>query len=265
MRVFYSELCLIGGSVESNVDKLIAHGAENVELMLDGEGWNDFHLRIDELATILAKKHIGYSIHVPVWDANLTSECAHLRSAVLESYKAAIAFAARINAQHVVLHTGWCSDPHFSKGLGRNRARTALENLVEFNKAYNQQLLVENVGSPAASLFTERQFIDFLNGFPESVGYVVDIGHAYINKWRIESLLHELGDRLYALHIHDNDGYRDEHAPIGQGNIDWRMVLEAAASTRRNLGLVLEYNIGTDLERLTQGKSFLENSIVFKN
>jgi hypothetical protein len=56
VRVYYSELCLIGGSVESNVDKLIAHGAENVELMLDGEGWNDFHLCMDELAATLVKK-----------------------------------------------------------------------------------------------------------------------------------------------------------------------------------------------------------------
>lgn len=265
MRVYYSELCLIGGSVESNVDKLIAHGAENVELMLDGEGWNDFHLCMDELAATLVKKHIGYSVHVPVWDMNLTSECAHLRNAVLESYKATIAFASRIEARHVVLHTGWCSDPHFSKELGRSRARAALEKLVEFNKVYDQLLLVENIGSPAASLFTKRQFVDFLDGFPGNVGYVVDIGHAHINKWQIEPLLHELGNRLYALHIHDNDGYRDEHAPIGRGNIDWKRVLDAAAGTGRDLGLILEYNIETDLEMLTQGKSFLENSLIFKN
>lgn len=261
MRVYYSELCLIGGSVESNIDKLIDHGAENVELMLDGEGWNDFHLKMDEMASMLLKKNISYSVHVPVWDVNLTSECAHLRNAVLESYKSAITFAARINARHVVLHTGWCSDPHFSKELGRKRAKAALGKLADFNEAYDQLLLVENVGSPAASLFTERQFIDFLEDFPDNVGYVVDIGHAHINKWRIDSLLHELGDKLFALHLHDNDGQRDEHAPIGQGNIDWKIVLDAAAGTGRDLGLVLEYNIGTDLRSLTLGKSFLKNNI----
>lgn len=265
VRVFYSELCLIGCSVESNVDRLIAHGAENIELMLDGEGWNDFYLSMNSLTSMLKRKNVDYSVHVPVWDTNLTSENAHLRNAVLESYKATIEFASQIKARHVVLHTGWCADPHFSKEVGRRRARASLETLVDFNKAYGQLLLVENIGSNAASLFTERQFIDFLDGFPAEVGYVVDIGHAHINEWRIELLLRELGDKLCALHIHDNDGLKDNHAPIGEGNIDWEMVLGAAIDTRRDLSLILEYNIGTDLDKLTQGKSYLEKRLLKEN
>lgn len=262
MRVFYSELCLIGSDVESNVDSLVAHGAENIELMLDGAGWNDFHLRIDGLASMLKRKNVGYSVHVPVWDANLTSENAHLRGAVLESYKASILLASKIGASHVVLHTGWCADPSFSKEIGRARARKSLEELVAFNKDFNQLLLVENIGSNAASLFTESQFIEFLDGFPAEVGYVVDVGHAHINGWNIETLLGALGDRLHALHIHDNDGLRDRHAPLGEGNIDWSMVLKAAKATGRDLSHVLEYNIGTDLDKLRLGKSFLENSLI---
>jgi sugar phosphate isomerase/epimerase len=266
MRVFYSELCLIGCGVESNVDSLVAHGAENIELMLDGEGWNDFHLNMDGLAATLKNKNVGYSVHVPVWDANLTSENAHLRNAVLESYKATIAFASRIEARHVVLHTGWCSDPHFSKEKGRMRARIALEELAEFNRSYGQLLLVENIGSNAASLFSEEQFVEFLDGFPANIGYVVDIGHAHINGWHIASLLKKLGDKLHALHIHDNDGQKDIHAPVGaplgEGSIDWNMVLRAAKDTHRDLSLILEYNIGTGLDKLTQGKSFLENRLM---
>lgn len=262
MRIFYSELCLIGSSVESNIDRLIAHGADNIELMLDGEGWNNFHLRIDSYASILKKKNVGYSVHVPVWDANLTSENAQLRNAVLESYKAAIILAAKIKAHHVVLHTGWCSDPHFSKEMGRNRAKNSIENLVDFNKSYGQLLLVENIGSNATSLFTEKQFIDFLDTLPAEVGYVADIGHAHINGWNIKSLIHDLRERLYALHLHDNDGLKDIHAPIGAGNIDWEMVVQSTINSNRELSLILEYNIGTDLEKLTQGKSFLENKLI---
>jgi len=260
MRIFYSELCLIGGGAASNVDKLIEHGAENIELMLDGEGWNDFHLRMGELASVLRTKKVGYSVHVPVWDANLTSESAHLRKAVLESYEATIAFASLIGAGHVVLHTGWCADPHFSKEIGRARAAASLGALVDFNKAYGQLLLVENIGSAATSLFTERQFIDFLDGCPGEVGCIVDVGHAHINGWRMDSLFSELGGRLRALHIHDNDGLNDKHAPIGEGNIDWSEVLAAAKRTGADLGLILEYNIGTELEKLAEGKAFLESA-----
>ena len=259
MRIFYSELCLIGGDVGENVDRLIAHGAENIELMLDGEGWNDFHLRADELAATLKAKKVAYSVHVPVWDVNLTSENAQLRESVLESYRATIKIASLVDAGHVVLHTGWCADSHFSKDMARARAKESILALCDFNKAYGQRLLVENIGSTATSLFTERQFSDFLDDFPEEVGYIVDIGHAHINGWHFETLFKELGDRLCALHIHDNDGSRDRHAPIGEGNIDWKKVLSAAAQTGRDLSLVLEYNIGTELSRLEEGKAFLES------
>ncbi|HWR12360.1 MAG TPA: sugar phosphate isomerase/epimerase family protein [Rectinemataceae bacterium] len=259
MRIFYSELCLIGGGVEDNVDSLIENGAEHIELMLDGAGWNDFHLRMEELSSMLKTKKATYSVHVPVWDVNLTCENSLLRAAALESYKQTIAFASMLNAGHVVLHTGWCADAHFSKETARRRVREDLLALHEFNKDYGQLLLVENIGSNATSLFTERQFIDFLDDFPGDIGYLVDLGHAWINGWRIESLLPALGPRLYALHIHDNDGKKDKHAPVGEGTIDWKSVFAAAAKTGRNLNLVLEYNIGTDLGRLAEGKAFLES------
>lgn len=259
MKVFYSELCLLGGAVEANVDALIERGAENIELMLDGAGWDEFHRRMGELAPMLKSKGVSYSVHVPVWDANLTSENAQLREAVLESYKATIEFASLIDARHVVLHTGWCADSHFSKEKGRMRAKDSLLALIDFNALYGQLLLVENIGSTATSLFTEREFIEFLHGFPKEVGYIVDIGHAYINEWNIDTLLGELGDRLHALHIHDNDGLKDKHAPIGEGRIEWGRVFAAAKATGRDLHLVLEYNIGTDLEKLAEGKSFLES------
>jgi sugar phosphate isomerase/epimerase len=261
MRIYYSELCLIGGKVERNVDRLIANGADSIELMLDGAGWDGFHLRMTELASSLASKGVAYSVHVPVWDANLTSESSHVRAAVEESYRGTIEFAAMIGARHVVLHPGYCSDPHFSRETARRRAHKAVERLAEFNSDYGQLLLVENVGSPSASVLSEREYVHFLDGFPESVGYIVDVGHAFISGWSLDTLLPALKDRLHALHLHDNDGSVDSHAPLGDGSIDWNSVLAAAAATGRDLGLVLEFNIGTGLERLAESRAFLEEAL----
>jgi sugar phosphate isomerase/epimerase len=258
MELFYSELCLIGGAVEDNVDRLIACGAENVELMLDGTGWDDFPRRLDELVPALKARKVGYSVHVPVWDVNLTCGNAYLRAAVLETYRHSIVLASRLGAKHVVLHTGWCSDQHFSKEEGRARAREAMLALHEFNAPYGQSLLVENVGTNATSLFTEDQFVHFLDGFPGDFGYLVDVGHAFINGWNLETLFTRLGKRLRAIHIHDNDGLKDRHAPIGEGCMDWKAILGAANSTGLELNLVLEYNIGIELKRLTEGKAFVE-------
>jgi len=260
MNVFYSELCLIGGAVEENVDRLIAAGAENIELMLDGAGWNDFHLRMDDLAAMLKTRKVGYSVHVPVWDANLTSENTQLREAVLETYRQSIAFAALVDARHVVLHTGWCSDVHFSKDTARERARESMLSLVEYNKRFGLILLVENIGTTSTSLFTERQFVDFLRDFPERIGYLVDVGHAHRNGWNLETLLPALGEKLYAVHLHDNDKSSDSHAPLGEGTVDWGRLIKVISNTGRNLSLILEYNIGVEPGKLAEGKAFLETA-----
>ncbi len=262
MRIYYSELCLIGGNVDRNVDRLMANGADGVELMLDGAGWDAFHRRMPELAAALAARGAAYSVHVPVWDANLTSECAHVREAVEESYRGTIEFAAMIGARHVVLHPGYCSDPHFSRETARLRARDAVARLADYNSGYGQLLLVENIGAPATAVLSEREYIHFLDGFPESVGYIVDVGHAFISGWNVESLLPALKERLFALHLHDNDGSVDSHAPLGDGSIDWNSVIAAAVATGRDLGLVLEFNIGTGLDRLAEGKALVESALL---
>lgn len=258
MRIFYSELCLIGGGIEDNVDRLIAKGAENIELMLDGAGWNEFHLRKEEIARSLRTKKVRYSVHVPVWGSNLTYENAQYRETVLESYRQSIAFAALVEAGHVVLHPGACPDLHFSKEVARPRSAAAMRELAAFDRPHGIPLLVENVGTPATSIFDEAQFAAFLDGMPDVLGYLVDVGHAHVSGWDLERLFPALGPRFRALHLHDNDGSRDAHAPLGAGDVDWDRVLGAAAATGRDLALVLEYNIGTDLGLLPEGKARVE-------
>jgi len=194
---------------------------------------------------------------VPVWDANLTSENPRIREATAASYRFSIEFAATIGARHVVLHPGCVSDPRFSRHAAMKRAREAVEALVAFNEAYGRSLLVENIGSRDSCIFTESQFAAFLDGFPPEVGYVVDVGHANVCGWRLESLLPALGARLRAMHLHDNDGGSDAHAPLGRGTVDWPAVMAAAARGGADPALVLEYDIGTDLRRLAEGKAFL--------
>ncbi|MCX7027509.1 MAG: sugar phosphate isomerase/epimerase [Spirochaetes bacterium] len=258
MRISYSELCLIGGSIESNVERLRASGAEEIELILDGAGWDSFEIRMARIAASLKSMSVDYSIHVPVWDLNLVCENAAMRVAVLEAYKKTIEFGALLGARHIVLHTGWSSDRHFSKEKARERAKDSIEALSRFNEDFSQLLLVENIGGPGASLFTQDQFAAFLEGCPEDLGYIVDIGHANLNGWDLGALFPALGARLRALHLHDNDGRTDSHLPLCRGCVDWKKTLDLVAELGTEPTLILEYNIGTELKALEEGKAFLK-------
>lgn len=257
MKIYYSNLCKIGSNLSESLDELIQYGANSVELMLDGSFWNEFENHSPELAKVLAAKPLTYSVHTPVWDMNLTSENAQARRAALEAYEHSIAFAALIGAAHVVLHPGFCYAPVFNKSTARQRAMLAVEKLCEFDLDYGVLLLVENVGNSQTSIFSQDEYICFIQRFGEKIGSLLDIGHAHLCGWNLPGAISELGKSLYAVHLHDNNGESDSHFPIGSGNIQWNCVFEALRKCRPDLRLILEYDIGTQLKMLQSGKEIL--------
>lgn len=54
-----------------------------------------------------------------------------------------------------------------------------------------------------------------------SCGVCWDTGHANISGYRQSEQLATIGERLEALHIHDNDGLRDSHLLPFDGGVDW--------------------------------------------
>ena len=62
-------------------------------------------------------------------------------------------------------------------------------------------------------------------------GACLDIGHAEMmvpsGTANAVDMIYALGDRLKALHIHDNDRRRDQHKLPGEGSIDYKPIIEA--------------------------------------
>lgn len=257
MKIYYSYLCRIGSSLSESIDQMIRFGGDHIELMLDGGGWNEFEKHGNELASMLSAKNAVYSVHTPIWDMNLTSENAQARRAALEAYQNSIAFAASIGAEHVVLHPGFCYAPVFDKKIARQRAKEAIEALCGWNEKYGELLLVENVGNPGTSIFTQEEYVGFIRSFDGAVGSLLDIGHAHLCGWGLPEVISGLKSYLFAVHLHDNDGKSDSHLPMGDGSIQWPTVFQALRDCNPELRLVLEYNIGTPLKRLQMGKEVL--------
>ena len=258
MKIVYSELCVLGGTPGENVDRLISGGAECVELMLDGTGWDCFHQRMDQLIPELKSKPVSYSVHTPVWDINLTSGNWHMRRAAVETYRETIRFAGQLGADQVIIHPGFCYADCFSKEVGRQRVLEATKELLECSAPWKVRLLMENVGTRKTSLYTMEEFIAFCQALPAGAGTIIDVGHAHMNGWNLRQLLLGVRENLCALHIHDNNGTADSHLPIGEGTINWPELFQAIRDTGRELNLTLEYNMGIPVEKLRQGKELLE-------
>ncbi|MEA4846847.1 MAG: sugar phosphate isomerase/epimerase family protein [Clostridiaceae bacterium] len=259
--VSYSDLLLIRGEgfdVIENIKTLRQYGADSVELMMDGVYWDRMDERIEELSNTLASLPMFFSIHPPAWDTNLTSENKAIREATFLEYRKAIYFAHNICAKYVVIHPGFVYCPVSDKRLAARRSRAAVYELNKIAGPLGVKLAVENVGSLENAIFNMDEYIDFLNGTDDNIGYLIDTGHAHLNGWDIARLIEGTSKRLLALHLHDNDGAGDQHLPLETGKINWQPVYRVLKELVSDCQLVLEYKSGTPVEKLPEGKELLK-------
>lgn len=261
MKICYSELIILGNPVLENVDRLIALGADRIELMMDATPWDTKGDNWERLALELAKRPVKFSIHPPAWDTNLVSQIEELREATLQLHKRALQFAHKIGATQMVLHPGFSGSSAFDKAEARARAREITKELAVIAKPLGIRIAFENVGYQGQSIYTFDEYIHALDGIDDIVGYLIDTGHANINGWDVVELIKAVTPRLCGLHIHDNTGKNDAHLPIYKGTLPWDELFNAMKLAPENCEFVLEYTPGTPIESLVEGKRILLDKV----
>lgn len=191
----------------------------------------------DTLLEPLAQTNVKISVHAPCVSVNLADiEDKNW----LKIYRDTIAFAKRYKAEFVVLHTneGWQGDKMQVRKLVEER----ILQIATLAQTANVKLLIENVGliTKGNLLYDFEEYCELLDRFP-TCGALIDTGHANVNSWQLAILLEKLGERVQAMHLHDNDGCGDTHLCIGQGKISWSECLQAAKLYTPQAKLVLEY------------------------
>ncbi|MNW25518.1 endonuclease IV [compost metagenome] len=260
-QISYSDLPLLTRSVEENVERLMEHGADKIELLMDGIQWDQMDEQIRAMKSVLRSYPVAFSVHPPAWDTNLTSENQAIREATYEEYKKAIEFAHEIEAEHVVIHPGFSFSPAFDKAVAQQRAQQYLDQLASVARTLGVKLAVENVGYQGASIYTEQEYVHCLDGMDSTLGYLIDTGHAHLNGWDIPTMIRNVKERLCSVHMHDNSGKGDEHLPIGEGSILWQPIYDALREVEAPCQLILEYAPGTDLNQLVKGKQLLRQHL----
>ena len=78
------------------------------------------------------------------------------------------------------------------------------------------------------------RYVDDLNALAgeKLFGFCFDTGHAHACRMDIKEALITLGERVEALHIHDNNGISDQHYAPYMGSIDWNDFMEGLKAIR---------------------------------
>lgn len=109
--------------------------------------------------------------------------------------------------------------------------------LIPMLKKYNIICCLENMftgykgkmyGAICSDFYEAAAYVDELNAIAgeKCFGFCVDTGHALLIGKDIYTALLQVGDRVEAFHIHDNDGMNDQHIMPYTGKQDWKRFIK---------------------------------------
>lgn len=178
-----------------------------------------------------------------------------------------LSLAAKCGVTDYVIHPGTVVDENrrYLPMASRERNRAYLRPYVEQGAKLGVRIALENgVCQPwdeDPPVFRDvspgfEELIALTDGFNEEYGKEVcgicfDFGHAHLAHCDIPEAIRRVGRRLRVTHVHDNDGRRDRHLPVGEGTIDWKSAAEALKEIGydEELSLELYYDGVTDFEK----------------
>ncbi len=187
----------------------------------------------DEFADLLPSYDLHYSVHAPICDINIASISEPVREASMKDTIETVKAANRLGIDRVTVHPGLSSMS--VRGIEDRYiacAKESMKVLDGVSKEYGVTLAIENM--PNMYFFlgrTAAELREIVEG--TDLGICFDIGHAN-TMCQIDDMIDTFGDRIKNIHIHDNNGQRDEHLTIGEGNIDFDKAFSKLSFYDRN-------------------------------
>ncbi len=168
------------------------------------------------------------SIHAPFKYNDLTAPCKPLREASLAEAKATVDYAARLDAEFVVVHIG--HNTLYSRENYRELLEDCPVRLFDYAHSRGMRLLAENI--PARFRFdrgfpaTPQEFRELENVLGRKVGVCFDPPHAMASGLDVYACARSLEPRIVEVHL--QDGSRtSEHLALGEGEIDFKRLFRS--------------------------------------
>ncbi len=163
------------------------------------------------------------SIHGPFGDLCPGSFDSEVRAVARKRFEQALNVAKRLDATHIVFHHGYVPNTSYPSGWMKRWPEFWRDFLQDKDESIH--IHIENHLDLEPGLISEAVA---LVGRKGSFDINLDIGHVHfvsdtpIVKW-IEALKSQIG----YVHLHDNNGEKDEHLGLGKGSIPVEEVCHA--------------------------------------
>ncbi len=177
---------------------------------------------------IIEKIGLRITLHATFYDINLSTLNLFLRDAVLNCYQRTIEVAEEINAEIIVLHAGLVNkDAAKNENLVNLAHRSLIDNLKRLGDyAGKKNIILGLENSPpnrhllmVAGCKEHLQILDEVD-HPHVKG-ILDMAHAFLHGHDVQEYFRKLEPLLAEIHVHNNDGSKDQHRAMDTGVIPY--------------------------------------------
>ncbi|MCW3136342.1 MAG: sugar phosphate isomerase/epimerase [Canidatus Methanoxibalbensis ujae] len=189
-----------------------------------------------EMLRSLDSFDVAFSLHVPNSNATLREIRINLAKKLrrnIEVVERCLEIASSLDIKHVVVHGGAASQSLRDYRIAFLNTLENLAYIADLARDHQVLLCVENlcddcVGCIPAELLAIIQMT--------GVCATVDTGHALITSVKYgfdpEDFFYTLAPFVQHVHLHSNNGLKDEHLPIYEGILDIKSVMNAICHVR---------------------------------
>lgn len=254
--VHISDLILYEKNYEEIMNFLNENKIKNLELFIEplDKEYNEKMLKVLENYDFLS-----VSFHGPFRKCNLADLTEDAWKKTLYSYEESLKIIEKYKPSFLVLHTNEGIPGRIIDKDLKNKIIEKIDCLTKLGKKYNIDIVIENVGIRENMIFSQDEYEDLI--LKNNYKCLIDIGHAFLNEWDIESCIKNLKDNILGFHFHNNDGVYDSHETIFNGLIDYKKILEYVKKYTPNAKITLEYDFSRDLNILLKDKEIIEKML----
>ena len=223
MKEGFTALALFDVPFESTLAIAQRDSFDTVELLCEGPYLPRLALQNVKQFESAASYDVEITLHAPTVDLNPASVNVGIREETARQLQETLDLAVVLNASTITTHPG-----NIKRINDRITARAlvlTLETLGEW--ADNTSALgivpaIENMpNNPRYFCMNVREHALFVDRCASSA--TIDVGHAHTNSAVADFMQARFPVAHY--HISDNHGVRDEHLAVGDGTIDWAIVV----------------------------------------
>lgn len=215
-------------TVQKTIEAIKNAGYRNVFIQWYDEDWvfsqEEQYELCKKLGLNIIFAHLGYQNINSLWEDTAEGE------RLVERYKKNIKECKKRGISLVIMHLSTKKNPPIYNELGLNRIR----DILEYAKGLGVKIALENTRT--------RGYLEYVldNIKDENLGVCFDVGH-YHTYYNDEFDFDIIKDRVFAVHLHDNDKTEDQHLVPLDGTLDWKYIIEKLKQTNYSGPVTLEF------------------------